>query len=78
MYEVRDEKYSKLDSYKGRRKNMSELQEKKNQIIKRLKELNEQLTDDVIENATKEEMEQYIELVDLITAKLEILDMIEE
>ncbi len=57
---------------------MSELQEKKNQIIKRLKELNEQLTDDVIENATKEEMEQYIELVDLITAKLEILDMIEE
>lgn len=57
---------------------MSELQEKKNQIIKRLKELNEQLTDDVIENATKEEMEQYIELVDLITAKLEMLDMIEE
>lgn len=57
---------------------MSELQEKKNQIVKKLEELNEQLTDDVIENATKEEMEQYIELVDSITSKLEMLDMIDE
>ena len=57
---------------------MGELQEKKEQIIKRLKEVNEQLTDDVIENATKEEMEQYIEIIDSITARLETMDMLEE
>ncbi len=57
---------------------MSELQEKKEQIVKRLKEVNEELTNDVIENATKEEMEQYIELVDSITSKLETLDILEE
>ena len=57
---------------------MNELQEKKEQIIKRLRELNEQLTDDVIESATREEMEQYIELIDSITAKLEALDILEE
>ena len=43
---------------------MSDLREQKEQIIKRLKEVNEQLTDEVIENATKEEMEEYIELID--------------
>ncbi len=57
---------------------MSEIQEKKEQIIKRLKEVNEQLTEDIIENATKEEMEQYIELVDSITARLETMDVLEE
>lgn len=57
---------------------MSELQMKKEEIIRRLKEVNEQLTDDIIENATKEELEQYIDLVDSITAKLETLDLLEE
>ena len=57
---------------------MSEIQEKKEQIIKRLKEVNEQLTDDVIENATEEEMQEYIELIDSITARLETLDILEE
>ncbi len=57
---------------------MGELQEKKEQIIKRLREINEQLTEDVIENATREEMEQYIELIDSITARLETLDVLEE
>lgn len=57
---------------------MNELQEKKEQIIKKLKEVNEQLTDEVIENATKEEMEEYIELIDSITARLETLDILEE
>lgn len=57
---------------------MSELQEKKEGIIKRLRELNEQLTDDVIESATREEMEQYIELINSITARLETLDILEE
>ena len=59
-------------------KSMSELQMKKEEIIRRLKEVNEQLTDDIIENATKEELEQYIDLVDSITAKLETLDLLEE
>ena len=57
---------------------MNELQEKKEQIIKKLKEVNEQLTDEVIENATKEEMEEYIELIDSITSRLETLDILEE
>ena len=57
---------------------MGELQEKKEQIIKRLREINEQLTEDVIENATREEMEQYRELIDSITARLETLDVLEE
>ena len=57
---------------------MSDLREQKEQIIKRLKEVNEQLTDKVIENATKEEMEEYIELIDEITARLEMIDAILE
>ena len=57
---------------------MSDLREQKEQIIKRLKEVNEQLTDEVIENATKEEMEEYIELIDEITARLEMIDAILE
>ena len=57
---------------------MSDLREQKEQIIKRLKEVNEQLTDEVIENATKEEMEEYIELIDSITARLETIDTLLE
>jgi hypothetical protein len=55
---------------------MSNLREQKEQIVRRLKEVNEKLTDEVIENATKEEMEQYIELIDAITARLETIDTI--
>ena len=55
---------------------MSDLREQKEQIVRRLKEVNEKLTDEVIENATKEEMEQYIELIDAITARLETIDTI--
>lgn len=57
---------------------MSDLREQKEQIVRRLKEVNEKLTDEVIENATKEEMEQYIELIDAITARLETIDTILE
>lgn len=57
---------------------MSDLREKKEQIIRKLREVNEQLTDEVIEKATKEEMEQYIELVDSITARLETIDILLE
>ncbi len=40
----------------------------------KLKEINNQLTSEVIEKATKEEMEQYVEIIDEITAKLEVID----
>lgn len=43
-------------------------------IMMKLKEINNQLTSDVIEKATKEEMEQYVEIIDEITAKLEVID----
>lgn len=46
----------------------------KEEIIEELKKINEQLTDDVIKNATKEEMEEYIRLSDEIKYKLEMLD----
>ena len=46
----------------------------KEEIIEELKKINEQLTDDVIKNATKEEIEQYIRISDEIKAKLEMLD----
>ena len=71
-------KESSISNIKKGEKYMGELQEKKEQIIKRLREINEQLTEDVIENATREEMEQYIELIDSITARLETLDVLEE
>lgn len=57
---------------------MNNLREQKEQIIKRLKEVNDQLTDEVIESATKEEMEEYIELIDAITARLEAIDILLE
>lgn len=57
---------------------MESLQEQKEKIIERLKKVNEQLTDDIIESATKEEMEEYIELVNSITAKLETIDLLLE
>ena len=46
----------------------------KEEIIEELKKINEQSTDDVIKNATKEEMEEYIRLSDEIKYKLEMLD----
>lgn len=57
---------------------MSNLEKQKEQIVERLREVNEQLTDEVIESATKEEMEQYIELIDSITARLEAIDILLE
>lgn len=57
---------------------MNDYKVQKEEIIKRLKEVNDSLTDEIIENATKEELEQYIELVDSITARLETLDILEE
>ena len=58
---------------------MNDLIEKRNAIIKKLQDVNEQVTEEVLKNATKEEMEEYIELINLITTKLEKLNrMIEE
>lgn len=46
----------------------------KEEIIERLKKINEELTEDIIKNATKEEMEQYIKLSDEIIKKLGMID----
>lgn len=46
----------------------------KEEIIEKLKHVNEELTEDVIRNATKEEIEEYIRLSDEIIKKLEMLD----
>ncbi|MEE0866419.1 MAG: hypothetical protein U0L98_06475 [Clostridia bacterium] len=46
----------------------------KEEIVERLKKINEELTEDVIKNATKEEMEEYVKLSDEIIKKLKMLD----
>ena len=55
---------------------MEDLIKKRNEIVKMLNALNNQVTDDVLENATKEEMERYIELINSIAIKLRKLDEI--
>ena len=45
----------------------------KEDIIEKLKIINEELTEEVIRNATKEEMEEYIRLSVKIIKKLEML-----
>ena len=55
---------------------MKDLIEKRNEIVKMLNALNNQVTDDVLKNATKEEMEKYIELINSIAVKLRKLDAI--
>ena len=57
---------------------MEEIREKREEIIKRLKLVNEKFTDEVLEKATKEQMEKYLELVDEITARLEVIDSVLE
>ncbi len=46
----------------------------KEEIIEMLKKINSELTDEVLENATKEELEEYVKLSDEIITKLERLD----
>ena len=55
---------------------MEDLIEKRNEIVKMLDVLNSKVTDDVLENATKEEMEKYIELINSIAIKLRKIDEI--
>ena len=55
---------------------MKDLIKKRNEIVKMLNELNGQVTDDVLKNATKEEMERYVELINSIAGKLKKLDNI--
>ena len=56
---------------------MNDIKAQKDKIVEQLKNINAQITDEVIENATKEEMEQYIELIDSITTKLKLIDLLE-
>lgn len=46
----------------------------KEEIIEMLKKINSELTDEVLEKATKEELEEYVKLSDEIITKLEKLD----
>ena len=46
----------------------------KEEIIEMLKKINSELTDEVLENATKEELEEYVKLSDEIITELERLD----
>ncbi len=46
----------------------------KEEIIEMLKKINSELTDEVLEKATKEELEEYVKLSDEIITKLERLD----
>ena len=46
----------------------------KEEIIEMLKKINSELSDVVLENATKEELEEYVKLSDEIITKLERLD----
>ncbi len=57
---------------------MNNIEKQVEEIMIKLKEINKQLTSEVIQKATKEEMEQYIEIVDEITAKLEVIDSLNE
>ena len=65
-------KYDKI-TYRGY-KFERRIQMDKEEIIERLKKINEEITEDVIKNATKEEMEEYIKLSDEIIKKLKMLD----
>lgn len=44
------------------------------EILKELVKINEQLTEDTIKSATKEELEEYLKLTDAIKVKLKMLD----
>lgn len=57
---------------------MEDLRKQRDQVLKGLQEINEKVTEDVIENATKEELEEYLQLVDEILSKLEIIDNVLE
>lgn len=55
---------------------MEELRKKKGEILKKLEAINEKITDEVLENATQEELEEYLELVDDIVPKLAKIEKI--
>ena len=55
---------------------MEELRKKKSEILKKLEAINEKITDEVLENATQEELEEYLELVDDIVPKLAKIEKI--
>lgn len=55
---------------------MEELRKKKDEIVKKLKVINEQITDEMLENATKEELQEYIENIDEIIIKLAKIEQV--
>lgn len=57
---------------------MEELRKKKGEILKKLKDINDKITDEMLQNATQEELEEYLELVDDIVPKLAKIEKILE
>ena len=55
---------------------MEELRKKKDEIVKKLKVINEQITDEMLENATKEELQEYIETIDEVIIKLAKIEQV--
>ena len=58
---------------------MEELKKIRDEIRKKLKSINEKITDEMLQNATKEELQEYIENIDSIILKLaKIEEILEE
>lgn len=49
---------------------MEELKKIRDEIVRRLETINGKITEEMLQNATKEELEEYLELVDDIIPKL--------
>ena len=49
---------------------MEELKKIRDEIVRRLEIINAKITEEMLQNATKEELEEYLELVDDIIPKL--------
>ena len=56
---------------------MENIAEEKERLLKRLEEINEQITDDVIKNATNEELMEFVSLSEQIRAKIKMLNDME-
>lgn len=57
---------------------MEELKKIRDEIRKKLKSINEKITDEMLQNATKEELQEYIENIDSIILKLAKIEEILE
>ena len=49
------------------------MEEEKEKIIKKLAELHDSITEETIKNASKEDLEKYMRLMDMIETELDLL-----